>query len=97
MAAYATLQQAKDQVRITASDQDTQVQRALDAAEAIVLDYLKTPQPGNARIVQQAVLIQFAELWKFRGDDQQGPEQTDGHLSPVVTNLLRRLRDPALA
>lgn len=97
MAAYATLQQAKDQVRITTSAQDTQVQRTLDAAEAVVLDYVKTPQPSNARVIQQAVLIQFAEFWTFRGDDAQAPTQTDGDLSPVVTNLLRRMRDPALA
>lgn len=72
----------------------------LAAAEAIVMDYIKyADYEGATPIVQAAVLLQFGELCRFRGDDVdgEGPEHTDGHLSTVVTNLLRRLRDPTLA
>lgn len=49
--------------------------------------------------IKAAILILFAELVRFRGDEQQGegPEQTDGNLSPQLTNLLRRDRDPVLS
>lgn len=52
--------------------------------------------PGHVRA---AILLQFMEFWRFRGDDTDGngPAQTAGDLSPQVTNILRRKRDPALA
>ncbi|HUU84183.1 MAG TPA: head-tail connector protein [Phycisphaerae bacterium] len=77
------------------------------AAEAIILDYLKvTTAPGSPpawdettvpEVVRAAVLLQLAELYRFRGDEAAGAAQTAGDLSPVITNLLRRYRDPALA
>lgn len=101
MATYVTLQQAKDHLKITtppgdAGDADLFVK--LDSSEAIVLDYLKTQTPTVApALLVPAILLQFGELFRFRGDDADGPQQTAGDLSPVVTNLLRRSRDPALA
>jgi hypothetical protein len=49
--------------------------------------------------VQAAILIQCAELYRFRGDDaaQDEPKLVYGYLAPRVVNLLHRLRDPALA
>lgn len=77
------------------------------AAEGIVLDYLKIPSESplwfdeldTPPLIQAAILLQLGELWRFRGDDVdgQGPKHTDGDLSPIVTNILRRYRDPALA
>jgi len=72
-------------------------------ATAIVLNYLKVVPPEwvdpdtTPCDVQAAILIQLGELWRFRGDDLegQGSKQTDGYLSMVITNLLRRWRDPA--
>ena len=48
-------------------------------------------------LVQAAILLQLGELYRFRGDDQEHGAQTPGDLSPLVTNILRRYRDPALA
>jgi hypothetical protein len=80
---------------------ETDLRMKLAAAEAVVFDYLKTYDIAEDRkpVVQAAILLQLGELWRFRGDDQagDGPATTAGDLSPVVTNLLRRLRDPALA
>lgn len=83
----------------------------MDQAEALILDYLKvslsSPPDWDVaagtvpRLVQCAVLVQLAELWRFRGDDPASASETlkheDGQLSTQVTNYLRRWRDPALA
>lgn len=80
-------------------------------AEALILDYLKvsltSPPDWDVEantvplVVQIAVLVQLAELWRFRGDDPATVTETqaypDGQLSPQVTNYLRRWRDPAIA
>lgn len=47
--------------------------------------------------IAAAILIQAAELWRFRGDDEAGPARQHGYLSPMVTAILHRYRDPALA
>lgn len=75
----------------------------IETAEGIILDYLKTDggsppwdESTVPAVVRAAVLLQLGELYRFRGDDAGGT-QTDGDLSPTITNLLRRYRDPALA
>jgi hypothetical protein len=89
------------------------LQLKLDQAEAIILDYIKGgppvvnpliypgDPPSIDPVIQAAILLEFAELWRFRGDDQfkEGPEHDldISQLSPTITNLLRRKRDPALA
>lgn len=54
--------------------------------------------PVPAR-VQAAVLIQLAELHRFRGDDHDDdmPERGMGELHPRAVSYLYRLRDPAIA
>jgi len=85
----------------------------LAQAEDIILDYLKIPatspehwtiepdQPNTVPPrVQSAILLMLSELWRFHGDDVegQGPAKIeDGQLTPTITSILRRLRDPALA
>jgi len=107
MATYVTIAEAKEHLRIrTPADDpgDAAIQARLDRAEAIVLDYLK-PQPDPLTIappdpvIAAAILLTLAELDRFRGDDESSYSQatTAGDLSPVVTNLLRRKRTPALA
>jgi hypothetical protein len=96
--AIVSLTDAKTHLHITSSANDADVTAKLAAAEAIILDYLKGRSiAGSTGVVKAAILLQLGELYQFRGDDVQAPEQTSGDLSPVVTNLLRRLRDPALA
>jgi len=103
MAAFVTLDEAKAHLRITtpADDPgDAVLQDQLDRAEAVILDYLKddTPTPPDL-VITQAILLTLAELDRFRGDDEGSYSQavTAGDLSPVVTNLLRRKRTPAIA
>jgi hypothetical protein len=105
-AVLATLQDAKDHLRVTWPDGDPQepeLQAKLDAAEAIVLDYIEapaaTPWVGDLT-VRAAILLTLGELWRFRGDDletQQQPREADGYLNPVITTLLHRKRKRALA
>ena len=110
MAMLVTLQQAIDHLRLNGTftvgaspidPAERDLQFKLDICERVILNYLKTPETAEDEpaIVAAAILIQLGELWRFRGDDPegQGAEYTDGQLSPCVTNLLRRFRDPALA
>lgn len=98
--ALITLTQAKGHLGITTADgdpTDVMLQLKMDHAEAIILDYLKDQAPDPSPVITAAILIQLAELYRFRGDDPDGPAYEDGQLCPAVTNLLRRKRDPALA
>jgi hypothetical protein len=110
MATLITLDQAKYQLRIVAGDtsQDADITRLMDAAEAIVLDYIAKSQAGRDLIltwtdpatvpkhVQHAILYQVTELDQYRGDIPL--ERTAGaDLSDVVIGLLRRVSDPVLA
>jgi len=83
----------------TDPDGDQDLTDKLAAASAIILDYLKADTLPVSPIVDQAILIQVGELWRFRGDDVEGESSptTPGDLHPTITNLLRRLRDPALS
>jgi hypothetical protein len=100
----------KSHLQIPASDTDPDGDADLTAklaqAEAIILDYLKLdarPDPATAPnangIIDSMVLLQVGELWRFRGDDptSDSAPTTPGDLHPTITNLGRRLRDPALA
>lgn len=108
-----SLDNAKNHLQITTPDSlndpmNVDLRVKLTQAEAIVLDYLKT-YPTNddgslvwdeltvPGMVQAAILLQLAELWRFRGDDTDGPSYLNGELAPPIANLLRRYRDPALA
>ncbi len=95
---------------VTSDDADLTLKLA--QAEALVLDYVTQNREDNdawtvivdawtsetvpVQIVA-AILIQFAELYRFRGDDEQAPETPYGLLNTRVTALLHRLRDPALS
>jgi hypothetical protein len=101
MSTYLTLAMAKDQAGIPQSDAslDEWVLMVMDQAEAMVLDYLKTT-PDTSPLVTGAMYLQFAELWRFRGDDTDGqlPKASmPGALSPQIERMLYRLRDPEIA
>lgn len=122
--ALVTLEQAKQHLRLASSvgsppgspytDEELDLQAKIDAAEALVLDYVAQRRTDTASptwldqvvawdtttvppAIAAAVLIQVAELWRFRGDDESTPTREHGHLSPMVTAILHRYRDPALA
>jgi hypothetical protein len=54
------------------------------------------PDDINRELVGAAILIQLGELWFDRGDNAEGVRQTDGELSPFVSNLLRRVKRQAI-
>jgi hypothetical protein len=92
-------------------DEDDDLRMKVFHATALVLDYLARPTDATwtaemaswttetvPRVVQAAVLVQLAELYRFRGDDAgTTPTPEHGFLSPLVTALLHRYRDPTLA
>lgn len=113
-ATLVTLAQAKGHLQINTptvsplDSQDADIEMKLAQAEDIILDYLKVQGQSPPEwtistvppLVQAAILLQLAELFRFRGDDAGGgntPVYEDGQLSPSITNILRRYRDPALA
>lgn len=77
--------------------QDADIVLKLAQAEAIIFDYLDDDAPDESPIINAAILIQFTELWRWRGDDETGPRQRDGYLSQQITNLLHRLRPKVIA
>lgn len=77
-----TLHQAKQHLRITSSDEDEDLERKLDHATAIVLDYISRSSDADwtatiaawdeitvPMVVQAAILRMCANLYQFRGDD----------------------------
>lgn len=105
----ASLQQAKDYCGLTWANgdpQDALLLAQIEIAEAVITDYLKAADAsvyaGNP-IVTGAALRQLLDQWRWRGDDPETVSDSaldrppDGYLSPLVTSMLHRLRDPALA
>lgn len=104
-----TLDQAKMHAGITDNDREEDLTLKLEEAHGLVLDYISRPDADwtaemNAwdadtapRAVRAAVMRQFADLVRFRGDDEDDAKANGYDLSPRVAQLLRRYRDPALA
>lgn len=104
-----TLAQAKAHAGITDTDRDEDLIAKLEEAHGLVLDYIsRTDATWTAtmeawdgdsapRAVRAAIARQFADLARFRGDDDDDAKANGYDLSPRVTQLLRRYRDPALA
>jgi hypothetical protein len=102
--ALITLASAKIHLRLIGTDEDADVQQKVDAASAIIVDYLKdraeatwdettTPLP-----VQMAVLLLVASLWRHRGDDPADRDalEVDKGVWAEIDPILARFRDPAL-
>lgn len=105
-ATLITLAEAKDHLRLTwpeGDPQDADLQSKMDDAEAVIVDYLKSPDATawiGDRVVRAAILLELGVLWRFRGDDletHQQPRPADGYLDPTITSLLHRKRMPAIA
>lgn len=106
--------QARQHARISedewAAEEDDFTLKLLQA-HALVLDYVLRPNDEDheaemlawdedtaPRAVQAAILRQFSDLVKFRGDDEDLAGRADGtFLSPRVKQLLLMYRDPPLA
>lgn len=106
-----SLEQAKAHIRRPDSDEDDDLALKLVQAHGLVLDYIARASDDDwtatmqawtdetaPPAVQAAVLRQFAELARFRGDDEDDRGAGDGtDLSPRVKQLLRMYRTPVIA
>lgn len=103
------LDTAKMHVRCTTTDQDDLDEIYLAQAHGLVLDYIARASDEEwtaemlawdsdtaPRAVQAAILRQFADLRRFRGDDDTEPKFDAGFLSPRVKQLLLMYRDPVI-
>ncbi len=106
MSAWTTLDMAKKQVGIPKDDcaNDDWLRMKLAEAEAMVLAYVInsdssiTLTPPDYEI-SGAIYLQFAELWRFRGDDMDGDapqSRIPGALSVQVERCILKRRLPSL-
>ena len=105
MSVWTTLDMAKKQVGIPREDcaNDDWLRMKLAEAEALVINYVvntgtETPTPPDPEI-SGAIYLQFAELWRFRGDDvDKDPPQSriPGALSVQVERCILKRRLPSL-
>lgn len=80
---------------------DVELQSKVDQASDIILSYLKiaTSPPyyddqTAPKRIQAAALLMIANLWTYRGDDIDTPDEKTWQ---AIERLLMRDRDPALA
>jgi len=113
MTELVTLAEAKTHLRITTADGsagDADIQMKLDAATAIIVEYCATTAYWKTTTaewdadtvplpVKHAILLELGELYRFRGDDPEGPARDPAigaDLAPAIVGLLRRSRDPVV-
>lgn len=107
-----TLAQAKQHARITSAAEDADLALKLSDAHAIVLDYVANGKDDDYQAdmltwddesapgaVRAAILRQFRDLVRFRGDDDDPSEvRVDGsRMAPRVRQLLNHYRTPSIA
>jgi len=110
MSTYVTLDQVKARLRITSTADDVDVQSLADQAEAQIVGWCSTTPRAKAvvdtwvdattvpLVVVAAILVQTGELYRFRGDELQGPPRESGEeFSVQVRELLRAYHDPGIA
>ncbi len=107
MSAWTTLEMAKKQVGIPLSDcaNDDWLRMILAAAEQACLEFLQNasadvPVAPPDKTVSHAMYMQFAEFWRFRGDDENGDPPKSfipGAPSEQVCRLLLPRRPHSLA
>jgi hypothetical protein len=106
---FVTLDQVKARLRISSTADDGDVQAMADQAEAQIVGWCSTTDRSKAvadtwdavtvpLVVVAAVLVQTGELYRFRGDEPDGPPRTTGEEFGVqVRELLRAYHDPGIA
>jgi hypothetical protein len=107
---FVTLDQVKARLRITSTADDVDVQAMADQAEAQIVGWCSTTARAKAvvdtwvdattvpLVVVAAILVQAGELYRFRGDEVQGPPRETGEEFGVqVRELLRAYHDPGIA
>jgi hypothetical protein len=106
---FVTLDQVKARLRITSTTDDVDVQAMADQAEAHIVGWCSTTPRAKAiadtwdaltvpLVVVAAILVQTGELYRFRGDEVDGPPRETGEeLGVQVRELLRAYHDPGIA
>ncbi len=110
MSTFVTLDQVKARLRITSTTDDVDVQAMADQAEAHIVGWCSTTPRSKAvvetwtdattvpLVVIAAILVQTGELYRFRGDEVDGPPREPGEEFGVqVRELLRAYHDPGIA
>jgi hypothetical protein len=113
MVALLTLDVAKQHLRVDHTDDDADIQRKIEQASDIVLDYIKktvgTVDPEDPSIVdwtsdtapgpvRAAVELMLSKLYDDRNAGREdNPNVAMGYLTPAITAILHRFRDPAVA
>lgn len=111
-----TRDQAVEHLRaVECGGDDGDLQLKIDAATQLVCEYIMDRQPEDTdwidtiegwttnsvpAVIRTAVMLQVAELYRFRGDDEDGvaPMSAEtGGLAPIVARMLHRYRSPAIA
>lgn len=106
-----SLDQAKQHIGETSTERDDDLKLKLAQAHGLVFDYiarfsdtawtaemLAWDDETAPKAVQAAVLRQFGDLVRFRGDDDDPGKREDGlDLSVRVKQLLRMYRTPVIA
>lgn len=99
--ALVTLERAKDHLRVTSTVEDNEIDRKVEQASAIILDYLGSRaddgwSDGTVDVpgpVETATLLMLTHLYENRGDDMKADEDA----WKAIERVLMRSRDPALA
>jgi hypothetical protein len=107
---FVTLDQVKARLRITSTADDGDVQTMADQAEAQIVGWCSTTDRSKAvadtwdattvpLVVVAAILVQTGELYRFRGDEPDGPprQQAGEEFGVQVRELLRAYHDPGIA
>jgi hypothetical protein len=96
-----TLDDAKRHLRITDTDHDGDIGAKLDEANETIYNYLKSRADDTwtdataPREVTAAIKLYLGHLYEHRGDEFG--DENDDRVWNAIGNVLRRLRDPALA
>lgn len=91
------LRTAKAWLHVMHDDQDLLIQRLIDQASAIVVDFIKRPDHGwTPETLPPHVEAAIFHVLKRLYDDPAG-ELEGGPLAPFVKDMLWRERDPAIA
>jgi hypothetical protein len=105
-----TVDQVKARLRITSTADDADLQTLVDQAEAHIVGWCSTTARAKAvadtwvdaatapLVVVAAILVQTGELYRFRGDEPDGPPRQAGEeLGVQVRELLRAYHDAGIA
>jgi hypothetical protein len=102
--ALLTMEEARDQLNAPHETSDMHINRLVEQASDVVLNYCgPDPVTEAARTwtdvtvpgtVKAAVLLVLTKLWTHRGDE---PSEPDGFLSPDVVRLLERYKEPIVS